>query len=284
MSVRYTRKCYNAVRTVVGFDRVFAEVAIPAGGTLEAVNGEMQMVSQAAVPFNQAVLAPVRGYLLPVPDLDNAKTVDDLWDAVVPKDKDVSIVAASEQLDFEVISGDSATFSEPGETNINALVEIGTQERVIFGREKLITMASSPVGFIDSATDTYYAADGFRVRSRKQYSVARPTYCMFGIACPAFDDTTTAVRDILNDSEWFFVTYLRYVVMQAWPQLAGLTEAGAESPFADLAVFLEDLTEPTVLEDLASTGFLAQQMNTWSRFVFSVLTPGEPEMSTVSSG
>ena len=114
--------------------------------------------------------------------------------------------------------------------------------------------------------------------------MARPTYCMFGIACPAFDDTTTAVRDILNDSEWFFVTYLRYVVMQAWPQLAGLTEAGAESPFADLAVFLEDLTEPTVLEDLASTGFLAQQMNTWSRFVFSVLTPGEPEMSTVSSG
>lgn len=280
--MRYFRKVWSVVQTSLAADRVVAAAPIPPGGALRNVWGEVHVIG-GRIATTSALLYPFRGVVAAAPDPDTTSDMDNIWDGVVPKDVDVSQTAATEQLDFERVSEDTSVFEEPGEAVPLDLIGMASGVTELFNREKLITFARRPVGFLDATPDDFAATDQFSVRVRRNVRVSQPSYVMFAVGQPGFDDTESGVDPGFRDQEWFQLTYLKMVIHQAWPQLAGLTEAGAESPFADMAVFLERLTEPTVHED-ASGLFESNVAQVFTRFVFEIEVPGDLEMEVITSG
>lgn len=280
--MRYFRKIWSVIQTTEGADRVVAAAPIPPGGALRNVWGEVHVIG-GRVATTSALLYPFRGVVVPAADPDDTGDIDNIWDEIVPKDVDVSQTAATEQMDFDTITQDTNVFEEPGEVQPLALLGMTNGVTELFNRERLITFANRPVGFLDATPDDYAATEAYKVRVKRSVRVERPSYVMFAVGQASFNDTESVVDPGFQDNEWFQLTYLKMAIHQAWPQLAGLTEAGAESPFANMAVFLERLTEPTVHEDAAGL-FETNVGQIFTRFVFEIEVPGDLEMEVISGG
>lgn len=271
--MRFFRHSLGQVIAAGGADIVIGGVLLPSECTLNNVWGEVHMVGLTAQEFDKAALYGCSGYVLPVEDPNATNSFDTIWDTMVPKDTDFAAGA----LDLDAESANVSPEFEPGEPNINRLMDlqVNDQDHRFYHRRKMISFASRPVGYNAAATpDSWIPVDTFRVRSRKNITADFMSAALLGVSSPTMDDVTvTSWASPADSVHWMQIKYLDVTLEQAFMQLAGLVETGAETPWEEAAALLEDLLEPTVVE-ITAGDFIGFSWNVFAALTFDVTVPG----------
>jgi len=267
-----------------GADEVVAVMPIPAGGVLANVWGEVHLVAGTNIDRDLAMVYACSGELVPELDQVGGLSVDTLWDEAVPKDRPLAVTAGSGEIDRQPESADANVFEEPGEQDFNQIFNVVNVTQKIYAREKLMTVASQglfePVA--SSEADLWMPNDVFKVRIRRKYRVEKPTYCMFAIGIPSMDATTATNEATLTDQETNLYQNMGVAMDLALPEVLGLTETGAETPFAEVATMIAKLVEPLVEEE-TSGAFSSAPLFVFSRFTFEVQFPKRAVGGPISS-
>lgn len=247
-------------------------------GVVHAVGGNDQNIAQAVMLMGRGVVAihPEHG--------QNSVDADELWDAVVPKDEALSVTAGVDQIDtFTLISAlDTETFSEPGLPNPTILAEgSAVNSERIYDYSKILTFADTSDGFKDATPDTFRPNVTFRTDSRKQVTMGGSVagYVLLALGTPLLTATTTVVPLLLAQRQIVMYKHLHQLLEDSWKQFAGLDEAGAESPFLDIAQLIIELTEPTVIEE-SGGAWAAQSFNCWSETWIDTFLPFDSVVPT----
>lgn len=278
--MRFYRHTLAQVLVAAGADAVIGGADIPSESSLNNVWGDVHVVAIGHIEEDKAVIYGVDGKVLHVPDPDTPGTYDQIWDLIVPKDQDFAAGA----LDLDIDSGAGPAF-EPGEPNIERLMDMSEiiDQNDFFKRRKMISMASRPVAFVDGTPDNYLPTDQFSVRSRKKIFVDLWSVAVLAVSSPSMDDVTTTSFVALNtEAELMQIKYLEMTLEQAWMQLVGLVEAGAETPWEDAATLVEQVLEPTVVE-ITAGDFAAPAWNVFANLTWEVQVPGRRNFSNVSA-
>jgi len=276
--MRFFRHTLGQV-TVGDGDSVIGGAAIPSDSKLNAVLGQVHIQSLLAVSIAKAIMYGCDGRVLVHTDPDSVTGYNTMWDQQVDKDVDVSLGI----LDIGE-NTDSNPFFEPGEPNVNQIagMSISSDER-FFRRRKMISFQSAPRGFIDGAPDTYWPGDVFRVNARPRIGVKDWSVAMMAVAEPAMDDvTTTAWLTPTGEAEWMQAKYMEVVLEQAWMELVGLTETGAETPWEDAALEIEEILEPTVVEVTAGS-FASDGLIVFANLSWDITVPGRRTFGALSA-
>lgn len=196
---------------------------------------------------------------------DSSVSPDVLWDSVVTKDTAVNVGAGSSEVDIDFDTANSDVELEPGVPDLQAIIEgaMGPKQ-VMSPRTGIVSFADSPTGFLDATPDTYLPKFKWGRRSTKKVNADRPSYALFGFSNP--DTLATSVSWIEMDSagDWVQLQYMEYVLEQAWVEISGLTESGAESPWSDAVIKIIEATQ-RFFEDSAIAG-------SWSPVVWTLFT------------
>lgn len=271
--MRFFRHSLGQLLAPAGADTVIGGVVVPSECTLNNVWGEVHVIGTVAIDHDRAVMYGAGGYMLPVEDPNATNAFQTIWDTMVPKDADFAAGA----LDLDAESANTAPEFEPGEPNINRLMDlqVNDESNRFFKRRKLLTFANRPTGFDPGRTpDGYVPVDVFKVRSRKSITADYMSAAIMAVSSPAMDDMTQTEWASAADSvHWMQIKYLDVTLEQAFMQLSGLVEAGAETPWEDAAALLEDLLEPTVVEETVGE-FNDFIFNVFAALTFDVTVPG----------
>lgn len=260
-------------------DRVIASAPIAMeGGMFLGAHGEVQMVSGNDVNIANAVMVMARGVVVLNTDMTSStRDVDELWDALVPKDEAHSSTASVNQVDTSIEEGEetTTTFNEPGLPNMS---ELGQSQGIwgerVFDYEEILTFAKTSDGFKDATPDTFRANTIFPIMAERNVRmVDLPGYALFALGNPAMTATTTVVQATLRTGELLMHRHLTRLIEDAWKQFVGLDEAGAESPFVNIATLIVDLTEPSIHEETAGA-WTTQSFNAWSTMNIYTSVPG----------
>ena len=115
---------------------------------------------------------------------------------------------------------------------------------------------------------------------KKRYAVRTNSYLFFGASNPSIE-TTNTIPPVVNDEEWYMLMYMEWILEMAWPQVVGLTETGAETPFGDVTTFLERIVEPYVYEGVG--GRFGSSSHAWTvALTYDISVPGRPKFSQIS--
>jgi hypothetical protein len=284
--MRVVRKQFTQILIAPGQDKVMALMPIPPGGAFLSVSGEVHTITND-VNKDSCLMLPSRVYACQMTEIDDLiDSWDDLWDRYVPKDEDTSESAATYTLDMSRDSEDQAPFEEPGESSPNELFGVREPSEVLFKRDRLLSLANSPIGYEGASVDTFSATEVYGVNVRRRIAFPQGGFVAFGIASPSWDDVDNysgnspnaiaSIQDLLmygNLPDFLHVARLAII---------GATEAGAETPFVDVLSLIEELTEPTVYES-NNDKFFAASSALYSRFIFSVDVPENPETRVLKS-
>lgn len=266
-------------------DEVIAGMPIPRGGTLKNVWGDVHLIATANLDRDLAAGYALSGYILPHMDTTFTVDYDVFWDQMVPKDNDVSLVAGVTSVDTAPETADSSPAEEPGEASTNRLFNVFNFAERVYHREKLLTIASrglfEPVAA--SEVDLWMPNDHFTPRVTDNYRVDMTSYALFGLSSFEWDDVTTANETTLDANTTVMLENMELAIKLAMPQIIGLTETGAESPFDTLAALIEELVEPTVEEQTAGA-FADVTWRCFSRFTFEVELPSDLAMKGPIAG
>jgi len=271
--MRFFRHSLGQLIAASGTDVAIGGVLLPSESRLNNVWGEVHLISLVSQEFDKAAMYGCGGYVLPVEDPNAVNSFQTIWDTMVPKDADFAAGA----LDLDAESANTAPEFEPGEPNINRLMDlqVNDERNRFFKRRKLLSFANRPVGFDAAQTpDGYIPVDVFKVRTRKNIFADYHSAAIMAVSSPTLDDMTTTVWASAADSvHWMQIKYLDVTLEQAFMQLAGLVETGAETPWEESAALLEDLLEPTVVEVTAGD-FGSVNWNVFASLTFDVTVPG----------
>lgn len=259
-------------------DRVLASAPVSAdGGKFLGMSGTVKVVGAADRNIAQAVMTMLRANVVMYVEQGVGTDADELWDRMVPKDVLLSGTAGSDQIDTDILTGDEdiTTFSEPGLPNPTVLAE-GDQ---IWGTEVLrsshiYTFADTSDGFKAGTPDTFIPNQVFRTDTRKQVQMGGPIpgYALLAIGTPLLTSTSAAIPDLLINNEMLMLKHLHQLLEDSWKQFAGLDEAGAESPFIDIAALIVELTEPLVQEE-SGGAWAAGSFNVWNETYIDTYVP-----------
>lgn len=266
-----------------GADEVIGAMPIPAGGTLKNVWGDVHIHSTTNPDRDDAAGYSVRGALIPEMNDAGGVSLDTFWDEQVPKDVALDVTAASQEIDDTPETADATGFQEPGEPNWNKVFNVVNSVQMIYNREKLMTIGSQglfePVA--SSEVDLWMPNDNFKIRIRQNYKVEMPTYVMFAFNPPAWDATTVTNEATLSAVERNLYQNLSVAMDLALPEVLGLTEGGAESPYAEVATLIGKLVEP-IVEEEAGGSFAAVVYHCYSRFTFEIELPTQGRNKPIS--
>lgn len=274
--MRYFR--HTLQHNVVGAntDSSIGHAVVPSEGRMNGVVGQVHCQTSAVQPFNSAMMYGCDGWMIPVDDPDTVDLIDDIWDRFV--EKDFTLIAGS--FDLDTAGTDTISFDEPG---IGSADRLGGQETLqqskrFFRRRKMITFQSNPKGFLDATPDVYLPGDVFRVSSKGMPVVDRMSVAVVGFGSPAFASVTTTHKSSPTETEWLQIKYMEVILEQAWMDLAGLTEAGAETPYVEAIALIADMLEPTVIEDTVAA-FKDATMDVFCQLTWDLSVPGRRDLS-----
>lgn len=254
---------------------------IPAGGVLRAANVDIHGIGAADFTINHAMLWPLRAMVLPVPDPgETGMDLDELFDRMVTKDVDQSVVAATEQIDLETLTPDTTPFQEPGEANLGKIYDMGEFGVEVWREERLITFASKPNAYTPGTPDKYIPTFHTFASLSRPVRVDVPSWFVAAIASPTWDDVGTTVPTSFTEQQWGRYSAMDELIDFARLQYLGQTETGAETPFAELAQLIERLVEPTVLEETAGV-FESAAVDVFAQAIFLVDVPTLAKKGTV---
>lgn len=262
-------------------DEVVVGFPIPADGVLNSVFLEQHLISTEGQSFNGMGIYGTSGFVFPVMDPDGGATFDAIWDAQVPKD----VALAAGAFDIDTGAQDTQPEFELGLPDLSSIVRLTALEPIpIFQRRGYLSLANAKVIYtpVDSAEDTAIFTDFYSTQVKKTVHVSSPSVVLFGTSSPALAATTTTIKTIPTEAEWLLLQYLEVALEQAFMSLAGLTEAGAESPYVESLAFIAELVEDTVLEEVAGR-FIPNNWTVFTRATFDISVPGSVSIGTLSS-
>lgn len=279
--MRLIGRTHHQTIVAPGADKVIASYPLPQDGVLNNVWLEIHVIGEEGVSFLKACMYGISGFVLPVPDPDAATPVDTLWDQLVPKD----VLESSGAFDLDTGATDTTPEFEIGVPDISAIFDLQSMEpREIFRRRKLITIASSAIGFekVDSSVDLFTPVDLVKTQVRKNVRVGMPSMVLFGFSSPATTNTTATAITIPSETQWMLLQFLEVALENAFMWVAGLIETGAETPYEESSQFIADLVETLVFEATAGSW----HPTTWTIFTeatFDITVPGLIDIQTLSS-
>lgn len=242
---------WSQINVAAGSDKVLMGYPVPAGGIMNGVKSEIKVIGPESTPYNQAAAYGYTGFVVPIIDPDSGADYDAIWDAAIPKD----VAEAANVFDLDTGAADLTPEFELGEPDWagGVLDYVSNNPVEIFRKRKLLTLADVAVGYVsvDSATDTFTPVDKFRADIKRNVRVDTPSMVLFGFSSPSMDVVSTSQKTIPTEDEWTIYRYLRMTLENAFVNLIGMTEAGAETPYSDMADFVGKLIEDTVFEESA---------------------------------
>lgn len=266
-------------------DRVIASAPIAHdGGKFLSMSGEVHVIGANDQNIATAVMAMLRGVVVPVYDWgDNTLDIDELWDIMVPKDAVHSGTAGNNQIDVGTKVGEenTLTFSEPGTPSVTALAGESYWGNKVYDREHIFTFAGTSDGFKDATPDTFIPNHIFYPSSSEQVRAEEvPGFYMLALGTPTLANTVGVAVNVINSEEWLILRHLTAFMEDAWKQFAGIDEAGAESPWLNLASLIVEVTEPLANEEVGGS-WAQQSFNCFSRNVTYTYTPGDKMIPNV---
>jgi len=278
------RNSYTGLAVASGTDQVVASMPIPPGGVFMGYRADVQGIFGLPIDMDSACMFYVRAVIVPMgaSRMDQAISVQTLWDQLVPKDVDLSGTAGADEIDWD--DGAVATpFQEPGQVNFSDLVELGDRPMDISRRNSgLLTFAGRGADPHLDTTRKFTPTGAVRMGSNKKVRVRQASYFLLAVGSPSWDETTSSAVNTIVDANWSALTYPDVMFDMMLPDILGLSETGAESPFIDMAGFAVDLVEPSIREE-ASGDFVTSLWDTYTDWSVRVLTPGRPRMKTLAS-
>lgn len=271
MSLRIEGKMMSSQLIAENTDEAFSMYQIPQDGILESVEMNVRLISEATIPWDQAVYFGVSGYVLPVLDPDTGITQDVLWDNQVPKDNGIG----SDSIDLNTASTSAIPEMEPGLPNLAQIFDVGRAPHRLYKHEQMITLPDSPIGVFDASPDSYYATKILNIRLQPNIRVSGPSVVIFGLSNPLLNNMTTAKPQTFPDEKgWVRLQYLQNVLELAFRHAVGLTESGAETPWEEAAALIRDVLEPTIHEETAGD-FTGVSWQLFHSAKYGVRVPGE---------
>lgn len=269
-----------------GFDVIAGDCPLPMEVAQLQVWGELHVQTREANPleFDEATFYGTEGRVLDVADPDTALDVETLWDNRVPKDADV----ASGVFDLDPATTNTSGFLETGEPNIDAIMGMSDlqPDNLWWTHRKMLSWANNRVGLVAATPDTYIVADVLKIRSTKRIVAEDYCWSLFAVAQPSFGDVDATQATYESEALWMQLKYMDVVLEQAWMELVGLTEAGAETPWTDAALAIQRFVEPepVFVSAGATANFTGGSLHVFCNMTFQVQVPGRKEMGVVSGG
>lgn len=264
-----------------GTDEVVAWYPLPKGCTLKNVYLDVHMIGPEGLTINKSCMYGLSGFVVPILDPDAETSVETLWDNLVPKDVD----SASGVFDLDTGNADTTPEYEIGTADWTGVFGVaGNEPLEIFRRRRLITLASNPIGFtrIDAASDEFIPTDRFSTKVKRNVKAQRHSYILFGVSSPDTLQTTATIKTSLAETEWPMMTFMEDLLVDASKYFMGLIEAGAETPYVEIATFVAELLEATPHEETASA-YNPVTWNTFCNATFQVDVPGRIAIGSLSS-
>ncbi len=262
-------------------DEVVGFCPIPSESRLNHVWGEVHLMATGGVDLQSVSMYGADGRVIPDDDPGDATLLDLEWDLNVSKDQDVSAGAFS----MDPGSSESSPMFEPGEPSMEALMGLALQNKEeFFKRRKMVSFMTIPRGFEVGTPDLYIPGDVFKINAGRRIEADRMSHAVLVISNPALDDTTTtAPTTFSTEAKWMQLKYLEVVLEQSWMQLMGIGgEAGAETPWEEAALLVEEVLEPTVIEETANK-FLSLSWNVYAMMTFDITVPGGRNFKTLTA-
>lgn len=235
-------------------DIVVASAPIPQGGSLVGVSGELHMIGVEGASIQQISSYGFGGEVVPVVDPEATVNVEALWDTLVPKAIDPTIVAATTVIDVDWDDQDTTPQIEQGEVEMNQLLGIAEVNKQIFTpRLEYMSWANSPQGgWVAGTPDVWNPSDFKTFASSRKINADLPSYAMLAVTSPLTDDEETSESTISGAQEWAMLENLRSIMEDMWRINVGLVEAGAESPYAEVSALIEELVAPSIIQPAAA--------------------------------
>lgn len=269
-------------RTIgIGSDQVIIGYPIPAGGTLKNVWFNIHLIGAEGVVFKTAVSYGISGFVVPILDPDAAPSYTTVWDTLVPKD----INDAAGLFDLDTAAADTKPEFEMGEADIQALFDLTPHKPVeVYRRRKFLTIANAMANYeIKSAADDLWTpAEFINGQIKRNVSVKTPSVFMLGVSSPSLDQTSTTDPLTPSEVQWAQYQYLEMTLEQAFINLLGLVETGAETPWEEASTFISDLIESVAFEEDAGA-FHPMAWRCFCNSTIEVSVPGRKNMNVISS-
>lgn len=273
--ITFVQRFVGKGTVVTNTDAVIAATPVPKGGVVHGVSMEVHL-QQLEQPVINNVMYGLTGYAVPILDPDGGATYDAIWDAQVPK----NINEASGAIDLDTGSAVATPEYEPGFVNWTGLYDMESGPRRWYRRRKVLTGASGGRGPAATGTMTHYLPqDVVRVNESLNIRARVPTAIMLGLSSPVISQTTGTVLTSPNKTQWLQLTFLEDTAIDALKWLFGLVEAGADTPYEEQAVELQQILMPAMFEgsaDQFATGsWQFTVMGSWTVSVPGTLSVGK---------
>lgn len=281
------RHTLTAKQTVGNGDTVMADCPLPEGCAQSQVWAELHWVTREASPLEWDVctILGYEGRVVDVADPDTALDLETLWDQRVPKDEEVTTSAA---FDLDPSTTDSNPFLEYGEINVEGLMGLSDlqENNLWFSRRKMLSFANNRINVVAGTPDTSIIADVTKVRSTKRIEAEDMCWSLLAFGMPSFGDVDAARTTFANEAAWMQIKYMDVILEQAWMEILNLTEPGAETPWQDAALAIQEFVEPEPVFALAAdvSNFNDVSGHCWCQATFQIEVPGRREIGVISGG
>lgn len=279
MSLIVYSKQASQVTVGADSDRVVAAVTIPRGCELVRA-----WFNQHVLVHGQAItnlfFYGVKGMITDLLDDDAATGYDSIWDAKVPKDT----TASSGSLDLDTEGLVTAAEFDLGQPDMQSVYDM-TIGQEFFRRRKMISFATSPIGYEGGGEDTYTAADSWSspVNIKYKCPMERNQAAMLGFSSPGLVETTASIASF-DEKELVFIRYLEWTMQQAMMSLIGLTESTAETPWIEAQSAIASFLEPAVYDQSGGLNFAATTWEVVTQATFMLKVTGDMERAVLSGG
>lgn len=280
MTRMYARRTSKiTVQTTV--DKVLFGVSLPSDTVIHDIRLKMSCLAGTILTTSQICAYAVEAWILPVQDPDTALTYELMWDQLVPKDTDNTV------LDLDTHGTDTSPMWEPGMVDFGQMFDIGLRPERIYHRHRFLDQVTGSIGLMDNAAPptalNWQPGDRWSWRHRKRLRIRQPSALVFGFASPTGTDTLDDTGSILTEPEWFQVKYINHTLERAMLSMFGLTESGAETPFEEATVLLAKYLDPDFIEDTAGQ-FLAPPWEVLSELGIDLSVPGDMPKGRMITG
>jgi len=234
----------------VGADTVCAVAPMAAGAKLISVVGELHVIGAEAAPIDQFAAYGFSGEVIPVMDPDSAEDINALWDKMVTKTVLPTILAGTPTLEFDFDTADVSPDVEPGEVDMHDLTGMldPTNQIIAPVIEWMSSAKGTPMAVVAGTPDTYTPRSYKTFRSMRKVVADMSSFACLAISSPSLDVKGTSFQTPATPQHWAILENLRNVMQDFWRINAGMIEAGAESPYAEISTQIGNLVAPEMVE------------------------------------
>lgn len=247
-------------------DRVCAYSPIAPGGTLVSVQGEIHMVGPEATPTAIFNAYGFSGSLEPLIDPDSSIDLNTFWDNMVVKPGPAASSAGSVNFDWDFDTTDTSPDVAVGELDLNAVAGLLTPgKEIIAPRIEWVSAAKNRgLGHDPAATPYDYQPTSYKTfRSNRRLAAqeGQAAYAMLALSSPILDNEDITQSTLATPADWAILGNLKNVMQDFWRVNAGMVDAGAESPYVEASLAIEELVAPDIVQP--STATIAAVQWTW---------------------